>query len=133
VLPALVVLRATVERSDLLGLLASLDLLELTASLEPRESWERLDRRVTQEPQDPRDPLVPPVPMDPLVYLDLKEPVVLRVLLVPLDSLELLAESVLPAPTETRALPVLLAPAVKTDPRVFAETPDLQDDRETLD
>lgn len=128
-----VVLLEIVERLDLLGLLASPDLQVPMASLEPRESWARLDRRETQEPQDLRDPLVLPVLMDLLVFLDLKEPAVLRVLLVPLDSPELLAELVLLAPTVTLVLPVLLALLVKMDPRVFAETPDPQDDREMPD
>jgi len=131
VLLELAVLLVTVVRMVLPDLLASLGLLVQMVSLVPRESWERVDRRVTPVPLALRDPQGPLDLWDLLVFLDLKEPVVLRELLVQLVSPVLLAELDLLAPTVT---PVLLAPLVlpvKMVLRALAVTPVPQEDRET--
>lgn len=133
VLLVLVAALVTAVRSDLLDLLASLGLLVQMASPVPRERWVRVDRRERPVPLDPRDPLEPPDLMDLLVFLDSREPVVLRDLPVlpvspePQDELELLAPTVTPVP------PAPLVPPVKTAPRVSVETPVPREDRETLD
>lgn len=132
VLVVLVALLVTAVRLDLPGLLASLGLLVQMVSLVPRERWVRVDRRERPVPLAPRDPLEPPDLMDLLVFLDLKEPVVLRELPVlpvspvPQDELDL------QAPTVTLVLPAPLVLLVKTVPRVFVEMVVPQEDRETL-
>jgi len=122
----------TVVRLDLLARPASLDLLVQMGSLVRRESWARVDRRVTLVLLALRDPLGPLVLWVPLVSLELKEPVVLRELLVLLVSLVLLGGLDLLVPMVTLVLLALLAPLVKTVLREFAEMAANQADREML-